>query len=292
MDDIKLAASIVGAPCQDEIVWAILNAYQTFFLEDVAAFRITTKAAPELNVRYQTLRPNNPYKVAVDHGFLTPNGHPIYRLFDQVQALRPEAGYFIDLGVTHGFEKIWGYFVNPIDIKEVCALEAMPQSLKNRLDMFRHYGMQWVSCIGIDYYGMTVNPYFMKGTFPNNAEIAAQTVVDMGFERPSQEENEFNGEGFTIYPTFSWDSNAIERLSYAGAGPQDQVPVHWDPIFKPFIEGVPLRAPVRGFTFNTCYGLEVPHYYKLEGDYWGNVLDKCIVPLLQGAAKAMQQSVN
>ncbi len=287
VSDIRLAAEIAGAPFQDEIVWAILKAYEPWFTNYAVAFRITTKVIPELNVRYQTLTPHDPYAIALEHGLLTRTDHPIHDAIWELRALRPNAGYLIDIGVTHGFEKIWGYFAEPFTIEEICALDTMPQSLKDHLPLFKRYGLNWVSAVGVDYVANTTNPYFMRGSFPNDAEIAAQFVQDCGFERPSPEENEHNGQGFVIYPTFAWNSDAVERLSYACGGPQEQVPTHWHPLMKKFAEQVPLRGPVRGFTWNTCYGRGIPNYYKLEGDYRGNVF-QYIAPLIDGVLEKMQ----
>ncbi|MBI5958385.1 MAG: hypothetical protein HY866_06615, partial [Chloroflexi bacterium] len=219
MADIKAAAEIAGAPCQDDVVWAILNAYETYFSEDAVAFRITTKATPELNVRYQTLRPHDPYAIALEHGFLKRVNHPAHDVVTELRAKRPDAGFLIDIGVTHGFEKIWGFFATPLSIEEVCALKSTPQSLRSHLDLFKHYGLNWVSVVGVDYLSHTTNPYFMKGSFPNSPEIAAQMVVDMGFELPSAEDNNFNSGAFVLYPTFTWDSSSVERVSFACVGP-------------------------------------------------------------------------
>jgi len=287
--DIKLAAEIAGAPFQDEIVWALLKAYEPWFTNYAVAFRITTKPTPELNVRYQTLNPHDPYAIALENGFLTRTDHPVHDVVWELQALRPDAGYLIDIGVTHGFEKIWGYFPEPFSIEEICALDSMPQSLKDDLPLFKHYGLNWVSAVGVDYLGNSTNPYFVKGAFPNDADIAARFVVDAGFARPSDEENQHNGSAFVVYPTYTWDSGEIERLSYACVGSQAQVPTHWHPLIKKFAEQVPLRGPVRGFTWNTCYGRGIPNYYKLEGDYRGNVV-QYIAPLIEGVGKKMQQN--
>ena len=287
MADIKKAAEIAGAPCQDDLVWDILNAYETYFLEEGVCFRITTKPTPELNVRYITLRSNDPYAVALEHGFLTRTDHPVHESIDELRRLWPDAGYLIDIGVTHGFEKIWAYFVDPLTIEEACALENMPPSFKNHMDLYKKYELNWVSVIGVDYLSNTMNPYFVSGTFPIDTEIAAQLTEDMGFPRPSEEDNVFNGSSFVMYPTFSWESDVVERVSFGHAGPQDQVPTHWNPLFNKFAKEVSLSSEHRTFTFNTCYGRNMPNYYKLEADYYGNIFAKTGV-LVENAIKTAQ----
>lgn len=288
MADIKKAAAIINVPCQDDIVWRLLTTYEQGFTEDAVSFRITTKDAQELNVRYQTLRPNDPYQVALKNGFLNRTDHPMHEVMVELQQKRPDAGYFIDIGVTHGLEKIWGYFAWPFSIDEVCDLDSMPRSLKTRRDLFKTLGINWISAIGVDYIGQTVNIYALSGLFPNSAEIAAQTIAASGFEVPDQEELEFNGSAFVIYHTFSWESDEIARLSYSQVGPQENVPVHWHPLINRFAAEVPLRSQPRLYTYNTCYGHKIPNYYKLEADYEGRIFTHTIRHLIEGGLKRIE----
>jgi hypothetical protein len=289
MDDTKKAAEIINIPCNEEIIWKLLNAYETGFTEDAVSFRITTKDAQELNLRYQTLRPNDPYKVAVENGFLTPTRHPVHEVMPELQKKRPEAGYFVDLGVTHGLEKIWGYFVHPFTMDELCELESMPRSLKNRCEQFKMLGLNCISAIGVDYIGHSLNIYFLKGLFPNSPEISAQTIREFNFDVPSQDELEFNGDAFVIYPTFTWESDNVERLSYAQGGPQQIIPSYWSPLINKFAAEAPLYSDPRLFTFNTCYGHQMPNYYKLEADYEGRIFNHTIQHLIAGGMKRMEE---
>lgn len=285
MADTQKAAALVDVPFKEDIVWKLLNTYETGFMEDAVSFRITTKEQQELNLRYQTLRPNDPYTVAVKNGFLTPNGHPAYDVMDELQRKRPDAGYFIDIGVTHGLEKIWGYFVRPFSMDEVCDLASMPQSLKSRRTLFKELGLNWISAIGVDYIGRTMNLYFLQGLFPNSPDIAAHTISILGFDVPDRDELEFNGTAFVLYPTFTWESDHVERLSYAQGGPQDNIPAHWSSLINQFAGAVPLYSTPRLFTFNTCYGRQIPSYYKLEADYEGRIFTHTIQHLIEGGLK-------
>jgi hypothetical protein len=286
MGDIKKAASLTGIECQDDVVWRILTTFEQQFTHEPVAFRITSKSKLELNVRYQSLQPQDPYGVAVRNGLLQKTDHPVHQVMDELQEKHPEAGYFIDLGVTHGFEKVWGYFAHPLTIEEVCALDSMPISIKKRYGLFKQYGLNWVSCIGADYPSYTCNIYFLKGSYPCTPEISANIITDLGFPIPVENELAFNSEAFVFYPTFSWDSDEVLRLSFAGAGPQEAVPTNWHPLITTFAEGVPLRGPARMFTFNICYGQGIPNYYKIEADYHGDVFT-VIKPLIDGVMQVM-----
>ena len=284
MADVQKAADIIEVPVAD-VTWDIMRAYETGFTEDTVGFRITSKKEQELNVRYQSLTPQDPYAVAVEHGFLTPTDHPVYDLIPQVRGIRPEAGYFIDIGVTHGFEKIWGFFTNPITIEELCALDAIPASVPAHMDYFKKYGLNWLGIVNANYVARTTNLYWMGGSYDISPEIAAQIVVDAGLPRPSDADNEFNARAMVLYMTFSWDSDRVERLCYCHEGPVDQVPKDWPPLIQKFAAEVPLRASERRCTFCTTYGHGHPDYVKFEGDYHSTI--KVVLgPVFEGSNQA------
>lgn len=283
MSDIQTTADQLGVPVADRL-WDVLRVYQQPFLEDPVGLRITTKD-DELNVRYQTLAPQDPYARALEHGFLTRNGHPVHEVMVELQDKLPHAGYSVDLGVTHGLEKIWGFFRDPLTIEHTIALGSMPPSVGKHLDLFKQYELDWVCVIGVDYTGHTANLYFIKDAFPNSPAIARQFVVDAGFPPPPDVDNDLNGNAFTMYLTFSWDSDQIERISYALAGPAQAIPAHWPQKVHTFAAQVPIRAEERIFTYNTCYGRGVPDYYKVEADY-RNSIGSNIGPIVEGNVAA------
>ena len=284
MADVQRAADIIEVPVAD-ITWDIMRAYEKGFTEDTVGLRITTKKRRELNVRYQSLAPQDPYSVAVEHGFLTPTDHPVYAICPELIRMRPEAGYFIDLGVTHGFEKIWGFFTNPLTIEEVCAMETIPASVPAQMDLFKQYGLNWCGIIAINYRARSMNLYWMDGSFDTSPEIAGQLVVDSGFPRPSDFDNAFNSKGLGMYMTFTWDSDRIERISFCQGGPAEAVPAHWPPLVHKYAAEVPLRASERGFALCTAYGHGHDDYVKIEGDYHGTI-PTILGPVIGGSIEA------
>lgn len=290
MADVQRAADIIEVPVAD-ITWDIMRAYEEGFTEETVGFRITTQAERELNVRYQSLKPQDPYSVAVEHGFLMPTDHPVFDLVPELIAKRPDAGYFIDLGVTHGFEKIWGFFIKPFTIEEVCALKAMPPSVPAHMDLYKKHGLNWLGIIAVNYPSRTTNLYWLNGSFDTSPEIAAQIVVDCGFPRPSDFDNVFNSDGLGMYMTFSWDSDRIERISFCQGGPADVIPAHWPPLTHQFAAEVPLRAAERSFTLCTAYGHGHPDYVKIEGDYHNSIKD-VLGPVLGGSIAARKAAAQ
>ena len=285
MADVQKAADIIEVPVVDT-VWDIMRVYEKNFLEDAVGFRITTQSKRELHVRYQTLKPyQNPYAIAVEHGFLKPTDHPIYALIPEMMSQRPEAGYFIDLGVTHGFEKIWGFFPNPFTLEEILAIKALPASVANYVDVFKKHGLTLFGAVAVNYPAQTVNLYWTGGSFDVNPEIAAQIVVDAGYPKPSDFDNEFNAKAVGSYMTFSWDSDRVERVSFCQGGPVELVPAHWPQQIHEFAAKVPLRSAERLCTFCTAYGHSHPDYVKFEGDYYGTIA-QIIGPLLEANIKA------
>lgn len=288
MSDVQQTATLVGVPVAD-VNWDIMRVYEQNFLNNPVGLRITTKDEPELNVRYQTLTPQNTYGIAVEHGFIEEEDHPVYAVMRDLYQRYPEAGYFIDLGMSHGLEKMWGYFETPLSIETVAEMESLPDSIRKNLDVLKKYEMKWVSVIGVNYVEKSANIYFVRNSFPNSPELSRQFLLDIDYAAPPKVDNAFNGDAFVLYLTFSWDSDKIERVSYARAGTQEDIPQHWDSQIHEFAAQVPLRGDERTFTFNTCYGQGIPSYYKIEADY-RNSIETTVGPLIEGAVKARENA--
>lgn len=283
--DVRKSAELLNLPIA-EVVWDIIDEFQQEFLENPVGFRITTKD-DALNVRYQTLKAGYTYGRALKHNFITRKEHPVHDVMTELYQKYPDNGFLIDLGVTHGLEKIWGYFPEPMSIEQVAALESAPAAIAKNLELLKKYDLNWVGVIGVDYVSDSINIYFMRGSFPNSPEIAQKFVEEAGFPTPPAEDAPFNGDCFVLYLTFTWDSDQIERISYARAGTADEIPGHWDAPIHDFAAAVPLRGDMRTFTFNTCYRREAEPYYKLEADY-RNTIPTTVGPLIEGGIAARQ----
>lgn len=285
MGDVRAAAVQLGVPVAD-VIWDIMRVYEHNFLNDPVSFRITTKPEAEMNLRYQTLNPQDTYRIAVENGFLTPNGHPVYDVMPEFYAMRPDAGYCLDLGVSHGYEKNWAFFAPPLPTATVLNMASLPPAMKNHLPLYQRYEMDWVSVFGVDYLNNSANIYFMGGSFPNSPELARQFILDLGFDEPPAEDAEFNGSGLVLYVTYTWDADVALRVNYTHFGPQETIPAHFPQAIHDFAATVPLRTDERNFAYSPTYVHNGPMYHKIEADYRNWIGKMAVGRLIETATEA------
>jgi 6-linalyl-2-O,3-dimethylflaviolin/7-geranyloxy-5-hydroxy-2-methoxy-3-methylnaphthalene-1,4-dione synthase len=276
--DIQHTARVAEVPCQADKVRPILEAYQDYFTCAAVALRTTNKppGQRELSVRYIDIeQPHDPYAIALEHGFLTETGHPIDRFFRDVDAHYPILGYGIDLGVGHGFEKVWPLFSAALPIEDAYALPSMPASVQRYDDYFKTYDLRLFSLFAIDYWHKTMNIYFpvkKPGAYP--PDRVAEMIADLGCQVPDDEELALNAQTGIIYLTFSWDSDRCERLSFGVPHvPKAQFPTHLDPVFARLFDDTPVRADEARGAFMTAYAPDNRDYLKIEIDYTGTMFN-------------------
>ena len=274
--DIVRTAGLVGVTCNKAAAWPVLEAYEEFFTGSAVAFRATSKPQPasDLSVRYLDMeKPHDPYAIAVDHGLYTPQGHPVEAVLPELREHFPMLGYGIDMGVKHGFEKIWPFFVTAISMEQAYTLPSFPASVKAHAEYFARYDLKWFSLMALDYWKKTLNIYFMvnkPGLFP--PDKVEGMIWDLGFRVPSAQELEYNSRVVGVYYTFSWDSPLVERMSFGMAAAADQVPLSLTPVYEPIVTQAPFQTDERKFVYATCYTRHYD-YYKIEMDYTGTIAD-------------------
>lgn len=270
--DIQLAAGAAGVGYDEAVIWKNLMAYEEYFRTSPTALRTTTKPQEkrDLSVRYiQTAKPHDPFAIALEKGLLTRQGHPIEQVVPELQSRFNLCGHGVDFSVQHGFEKVWPIFNPAVTVDDICSLTSMPGAIGSYRDHFARFNLKWISLLALDYWNKTMNLYFMiKDASIYPPERIAAMIADLGFKVPGEEELKMNSKTMCIYQTFSWESPRIERLCFVMAGPQELIPTHLHPVLERFVRQVPIRAPFRGFTYNTTYATH-GDYYKVEADYTG-----------------------
>lgn len=271
--DIMATVRIAEVPGYDEDkIWKVLKAYEQFYTESSVAFRTTTvsKEHRDLSVRYfETSQKHDPYAIALKHKLYTPDSHPIDRLIPEIMEKLSPAGCGVDLSVRHGFEKIWPVIGPCIPTEDLFVLESIPDSVKSHADVYARHGLDWIGILGVDYTNKSFNIYWIfKDPALMPEENVRGLIHDLGFKVPDEIVLEKLPRFFTVYTTHTWDSPRVERLSFAMASPAASVPTHVHPVFKYFVEDVPIVAKERFITFNSCYGHR-GDYMKIEVDYKG-----------------------
>ncbi len=281
--DIEAAAQICEVePLEDQYV-PVMRTYEPFFTGAAVAMRTTSHPAGkrDLDIRYvDTVQGYDPYPVAVEKGFLTPDGHPIYDLLPALNEAISFCGYGIDVSVTHGMRKIWPFMKARTTIEEVCRIPALPDSVRNAMDYYKKYDLSTVSLLALDYLSRTVNLYcFTGGRELFTPQKVAGQIADAGFLVPPEDEVLTNATAASIYLTFNWDSPDIVRLSYVLPVPLEHVPLKLPEHLTRFIAEAPTYADERRYIYNTAYAHgEV--YTKMELDYTATMGEMLQVPIV------------
>jgi hypothetical protein len=148
----------------------------------------------------------------------------------------------------------------------------MPAALGANLDLYRRYDLDGrVSMVGIDYPGRTVNVYFLGAPARcRQPESVRALLGECGLPGPSEQMLALAQRSTGFYTTLSWDSPAIQRITYAVIVPDlralpDTVDV--EPGIEKFVRSVPhtYDADPKGIYGVTAYA--GGEYYKLQTYY-------------------------
>ncbi|HEX2905346.1 MAG TPA: aromatic prenyltransferase [Phototrophicaceae bacterium] len=288
--DTEKYAAITEVPFNGTVVRQFLDAYQELYATSAIALRTTTKAPGkrELSLRYINHgHPHDPYQIALERGFLREAGHPIENLVTEVQERIPLLGFGVDVGVSHGLEKIWPLFSVGVPLAKLYELPSMPAAIATYDAYFKKYGLEAVTLLALDYMNKSVNLYFPINKEPGSCtiDIAAGIIGDLGFKVPPPEELELNTRGGILYHTFTWDSPRCERVSFGVAhAPMHEFPVHLHPLFQRLYDEAPVVSQEARASLGTAYLPNHSDYLKFEMDYTGTMLNmlgaSIFVPLM------------
>ena len=276
--DISKLCEITEVRSNEDAIWTVFNAYKKFFAGAPISIRTTTKPVEDrdVSVRYvEFFIPHDPdpYTTAINKGLIEKNGHPIHEMIVEAIDTFDIMGYGVDVDARTGLSKIWPFIV-PGSIDPIFSMNSSPESMKKYKDYFEKHRLTAFSLFAFDFSHNTTNIYFMlkqppKATYENCVAL----VEDLGFEIASKEAMEGCCKAAHLNYTFSWDSEKIERLCFGIiCDDPKEVPVHFHPLMKEFVEKTPLQSESRKFIWGVTFtnnGL----YYKIENDYNGTMVD-------------------
>ena len=276
--DLLKDGEITGVKCNEEAIWKVLNAYKNFYSGSSVSIRTTTRPIEkrDISVRYlEFLIPHDPdpYTTAINEGLIEKNGQGVHEMIKETLDTFEILGYGVDLDVRVGLSKIWT-FVVPGPTEPIFSMKLIPKSIKTHMEYFKKHEMTSFSLFGFDFRHNTTNLYFtIKDPSKATPEIYESLLKELDFEIASKEVMERCCDAITIYYTFSWDSNEVERICF-GVTCQDveKVPVHFHPLMKKFLENAPVQAEKRMFIYSITFtrnGL----FYKIESDYSGTFIE-------------------
>jgi hypothetical protein len=226
------------------------------------------------------LAAGDPYQTAVSTGLFEDAAHPVSTLLADI-ADRCRLNFFgVECGVVKGFKKTYAFF--PLDglgkLSTLAAIPSMPRSVAEHAHAFARNGMdERISIVGIDYRSRTTNIYFMAGALDEPTILSL--LSELGLPAPKEPEFlEFIQNSFSIYPTFSWDSQEIKRICFSSVSPDPNAyPTRLDAEIKRFAREAPYeyggaRVLVYGATITPGEEYQkLGVYYRRPASFWDNL---------------------
>jgi hypothetical protein len=283
--DIKCTAELSEAPYDEKAVKQVITVYKEFFTNAAISFVTNTrpKEKRHLAVRYVDIQvPHDPYAMALENGLLHRQGHPIDDLFNEIRSKYQILGYGVDLAVHRGLSKIWVFLRDLPLIEDVLTLSTLPNSLKQQAKYFAKHDLKYVSLFALDYVSKSVNIYFMKRPGTLSPTGVTGMLEDAGLTVPEAAVFEHCLRGATIYPTFTWESDKIERMCFGAIAPvPEMVPTHLDPLIARYVANVPFACPQHLFIYSITTSRN-GSFIKIENDYNG-----LMAGLMRGGVEAL-----
>lgn len=278
VEDIKRIGEFTGVKCNEEVTWKALNAYKDFFSGSSISMRTTTKPVEnrDISVRYVELMiPHNPdpYTTAINAGLLEKNDKPIHKMMAEIDEKHDILGYGVDVDVRKGLSKLWTLLV-PSPIEAAYSMSTFPESVKKTADHFAKFGLNSYSLYALDFLHTTMNIYVMiKDASTATPEKYRAILEDLGFNSPSPEVIEKCCDARTIYYTFNWDSDVVERVCFGMVCfTKEEVPVQFHPIMKEFVDKAPFTSDLHRYIYSIAFSRK-GDYMKVENDYNGTMIE-------------------
>jgi hypothetical protein len=277
--DIETAAEITGVSYNKDVVQSVLDAYGLFYSEAPVAFTTSTRPRQErgLSVRYVDFQvPHDPYEIALKHGLIREEAHPIYNLLPEIRSKMPLLGYGVDLDVSYGLTKIWS-FVIPESTEEALQLYHLPPGVKDHAAYFDKHRLTVFSFLALDFREKSANIYFTRRPGePLETTRIIEMIEDLELPVPDEEVLAHCTRAATIYFTFNWQSPRVQRLCFSmSASDPSHVPGHLHPLLEAYANHAPILARQRKFIYSAVLS-RGGEYIKIENDYTGSMIDLII----------------
>jgi hypothetical protein len=153
-------------------------------------------------------------------------------------------------------------------------MKFVPDAIKKHEEYFTKFDLVDFSLFALDFKNRTTNIYFMvddPGKFPT--EKVAGMIGDLGFKVPSLELLEHCSKALTIYYTFSWDADLIDRVCFGTTALNSgDVPTHLHPLIETYVERAPTLADKKTFIYSITPSRS-GDYIKIENDYTGSMIE-------------------
>lgn len=264
------SCGLLDIACSREKIEPFLSEYGFALPAGVFFTTWTGPRAGEFN--YALLVPPagpDPYERALSKGFAEKTDHPVGSLLSDFKERFGVTLYGAECGVADGFKEIQAFF-NPEALpkpEQLAEIPSIPPSLAGNAGLLAKYGVGGMAGLAaINYHERTVSVYFGELHLEKDSVLSLLRELEM--PEPSEPELELMRKSFVVYPTFSWDSQKIERICFAVPSLDPLAfPARLDPEIEQFTKSAPYtydgkRLLVYGFTFTPS-----DRYYQVQS-YW------------------------
>jgi len=310
MKDTKRLANTIGAPYSEPAILQVLEIFGECFKEAVVVWRTTDRPGDTLNYRTYLRRQLDTISIAVGAGLLESNNQLVRLITSWSSLYDGKTEQWCDFDPNAGLVKTW---VNlrgrravvgvPQLIKSCSILEfsilirpsitperqlliehyqddilyapEVPAAIRTYGPTFHSLGLELVTFVAVDYYGGTMNLYFVAPG-PLSRPQAAEYVNLAGSPPPTDQEFRdmlqfLNPGGYHFAVTIDYQTGRITRVAfYALDLPLLQAPNMDDRIIKFFAEA-PSYDQHQTRIVAWSYGLDGSRYMKAESSYIGEL---------------------
>lgn len=274
--DISSTAELAGVSADRNRIDTVIEAYADGFRDHAVELRTTTKSSDRrgLSFRFVDLvdTERDPYQVALDHGLLQAEDHPVHRLLGEVREHCELAGWGVDAEASFGLEKLWPFLKHGYPLEKLEEFESIPPSALAIAPTLAEHGMRHFSIIAADFRHRSSNLYFMlqdrsvaeRGNLASLAEALGLRVDDSLLDYMSQ--------GVAANVTLTWDQpGALRFCVYVPAPSPEAVPAAFAEPIPTLVREAPVAAEQRMFIMGPTF-TDADPYVKIEIDWTGTTL--------------------
>ncbi|MFJ3671301.1 aromatic prenyltransferase [Streptomyces sp. NPDC090106] len=270
---VEATSRLLGVPCSPEQVEPALKAFGDELPSAHIVFSMAAGESHRGEVDFDfSVSPKgaDPYATALAHGLIEPTDHPVGALLTDLQKEFAVASYGVEYGIVGGFKKSYVFF--PLGdfppLARFAALPSAPSCLAEYVDTLTGLSLDGkLSALGVNYEKRTLNLYLASQDVATENKLALMRAF--GFPEPDAAVAEFVDRSFSVYPTFNWDSSAVERICFSVKTQNPaELPAPFHPEIEKFASGVP-HAYEGGREFVSAVALAPSGepYYKLAAYY-------------------------
>ncbi|MBN1449634.1 MAG: hypothetical protein JW963_01350 [Anaerolineales bacterium] len=270
-DNLTAIAKTCGVEIQKEKLRSVFECYREPLEYDTVYIKTTNR---ELIPREFFIRPGNAGKwfdlaaMAKSHGLGDFYDHPLYKAYVSISHAVGAVGSMVDISVDGEIKKFYAYFAHRgLPLAAIRQCENLPESILKNSALLESLGLARFVIFGVDFQHNSFNFYYHTDELGLNRTKLEAIFTALEFQIPSEAVLKELESAATIYFTFTYTSDRIERLCFTRLYEDDMTkPVEFVPTLREFIEEAPLKTEKRnllmGFTFD-----KKGMYLKVELDY-------------------------